>query len=187
MRAGEDGLREQVVERESVFPGKVIDVQVWKVTLPNGKTATREVALHRGAAAVVAVDGQGRVAMVRQYRAALERILLEIPAGKLDSASEDPLLCARRELREETGLTASSMVPLTAMCTTPGFSSEIIHIYLATGLTQSESQPDEDEFLSFTWESFPHMVNLARAGGIPDGKTALGLLLAEAALGGKHG
>ena len=103
---GEQGLRETPVSRERIFDGKVIDVEKWTVRLPDGALAPREIVLHRGAAAVVAVDDAGFVTLVRQHRVAVGEVTLEIPAGKLDAPGEDPLVCAKRELEEETGLRA---------------------------------------------------------------------------------
>ena len=182
--ARDERLIETTLGEEMVFSGRIFDVTRRLAVLPDGKTAPREIVVHRGAAAVVAVDGRGRVALVRQYRAAFDRVMLEIPAGKRDTWEEDPLDCAVRELREETGLTAESMRLLTATQTTPGFCTEQIWIYLATGLAQGEEQPDEDEFLTCSWENLSDMADKVRAGEIGDGKTALGLLLAEAALKG---
>lgn len=170
---------EQVTNKKQIYPGKVIDVQEWTVTLPNGQSALREVVLHKGAAAIVAINDQNQVAMVRQYRVALGRVMLELPAGKLDRADEDPLLCAQRELREETGLTARNWQKLMAMVGTPGYCSELVHIYLATGLDSGQAALDEDEFLNFTWESLPDMLSLCHKGEIQDAKTVIGLLLSQ--------
>jgi ADP-ribose pyrophosphatase len=115
-------------DRKRVFDGKIIHVDHMTATLPNGKTALREVALHVGASAIVPVDEEGHVFLVRQYRAPLERVTLEIPAGKLDFAGEDRLEAARRKLREETGFSAKNWRKLTDLATTPGFCSEVISI-----------------------------------------------------------
>ncbi len=178
-------LSEKVVADKQLYGGRIIDVRLLTVELPGGASSTREVVRHNGAAAVVAVDDQNRVAMVRQFRVAPGKVLLEIPAGKKDSPDEDPLFCARRELREETGLTARSMTLLTDMLSTPGFSNEVISIYLATGLSQGDRAPDEGEFLDVLWEDFSEMATRSRRGEIPDSKTALGLLLADAVLNGQ--
>lgn len=102
-------LREKVISREVIYPGKVIHVEKWQVTLPDGGQAPREIVLHRGASAVVALDEDKNIILVRQHRVAIDRITLEIPAGKLDTADEDPFLCAKRELEEETGLHADHL------------------------------------------------------------------------------
>jgi ADP-ribose pyrophosphatase len=183
MNTNDAHLIEKRLDERVVFTGRILDVSVRTVLLPNGEKSTREVVLHKGAAAIVAVDEQGRVPLVRQFRAPLERVMLELPAGKKDSAEEDPLTCARRELREETGLTATHWQLLTHMASTPGFSSEVISLYLATGLAQGDTGRDEDEFMDVVWEDLSSLTRRVRAGEIVDSKTALGLLLAEAALG----
>lgn len=171
-------LREEVLSRETVYPGVIIRLEHWQVRLPNGETALREVACHPGAAAVVALDDQGQVILVRQHRVAIDRVTLEIPAGKLDSPTEDPFLCAQRELSEETGLTAEHWQKLTCLETTPGFCNERIHLYLATGLRQGASHPDEDEFVAVVRMPLAQAVEQVMCGNFRDGKTALGLLMA---------
>ena len=173
-------LDEVILSKERKFDGVVIDVEHWKVRLPDGSEGLREIVLHKGAAAVIPVDEQGRVAMVRQYRTPLERETLEIPAGKLDFPGEDPLECAKRELREETGLKAEEWRKLVALRTTPGFCNETIHMYMARGLSQGERDLDDDEFLT------PDRIPLAKAyemvmsGEIKDGKTIAGVLKLKA-------
>ena len=131
---------------KTIFEGKIVKVRVDTVELPNGKESTRECIEHPGAVAVIAQDNQNRICLVRQYRYPVSQQLLEIPAGKL-SPGEDPLECARRELLEETGIVAKSWEKLYCYYSTPGFTDEIMHLYLATDLTRGASQPDEDEFL----------------------------------------
>ena len=131
-------LTETLISKETIYQGRILEVERWEARLPNGAFAQREIVRHRGAAAVVALDQAGRVALVRQYRCPLERLTLEIPAGKLDTPGEDPLACARRELREETGLCARSWQLLTPMLSTPGFCDEVIHLFLARGLSQGD-------------------------------------------------
>ena len=175
----EQEVREVVTGRVRRFDGALIDVEHWQVRLPNGQPALREVVLHRGAAAVVPVDDRGWVALVRQHRVAVDELTLEIPAGKLDEAGEDPLACARRELREETGLCAAHWQHLTTLQTTPGFCTERIAVYLATGLTQGESQPDEDEFVRVERMPLAEAVARVMRGELADAKTVAGLLMAE--------
>ncbi|WP_102410022.1 NUDIX domain-containing protein [Beduinella massiliensis] len=176
-------LRETPVSREPIFHGKIIDVERWKVRLPDGGEAPREVVLHRGAAAVVAVDKDNFVTLVRQHRVAVDEVTLEIPAGKLDTAGEDPFVCAQRELEEETGLRAQRWHPLTTILTTPGFSSERIAIYLATGLTAARAHPDEDEFLGVIRMPLKEAVAMVMRGELRDAKSAVALLLADKLLG----
>lgn len=177
------GLEERIDGREPIFRGKILNVQEWTVTLPNGKRAAREVALHNGASAVVPVDGQGNVYLVYQYRTPLERVMLEVPAGKLDGPGEDRLLAAKRELREETGFTARDWTHLVDLATTPGFCTEIISLYLARGLEKGDVAPDEDEFLDIARMPFEQAVNMALNGQITDAKTICALLLARERLG----
>ena len=108
-------LREIPVSSEPIYNGRILDVQRWQVTCPNGNHAAREIVVHKGAAAVVPVYEDGTTLLVRQHRVAVDRVTLEIPAGKLDSANEDPLDCAVRELEEETGLKAERMTLLTSL------------------------------------------------------------------------
>ncbi len=175
-------LLETLVSKEVVYPGAIIRLEHWDVTLPNGHHALREVACHPGASAVVAIDDQGRVMLVRQMRIAVGRLTTEIPAGKLDSAEEDPLDCAKRELSEETGLQADSWEKLTCMETTPGFCNERIHLYLATGLHSGQSHPDEDEFVDVTRMPLRQAVENVLNGTFRDGKTCLGIMMAAAKL-----
>ena len=171
-------LRETFVDGQVVFPGKIIRVEHWNVRLPNGDMALREVACHPGASAVVPLDEDGNLILVRQHRIAVGRLTLEIPAGKLDSAGEDPLVCAQRELSEETGFNAEHWEKLTCLETTPGFCNERIHIYLATGLTQGATHPDEDEFVSTVRMPLKEAVSNVMNGTFRDGKTALAIMMA---------
>ncbi|NLI20452.1 MAG: NUDIX hydrolase [Clostridiales bacterium] len=182
--AGDEELLEIPLRDEVVFRGALIDVSHMTVRLPNGRDALREVVRHKGAAAVVPVDAEGYVTLVRQHRVVVDALTLEIPAGKLDHAGEDPTACAHRELEEETGLRAQRMELLCPMITTPGFCTERVSLYLATGLTRHGIHPDEDEFLRTVRMPLAEAVARAARGELPDGKTALGLLLAYARLYG---
>lgn len=170
---------EKLGERRRVFDGAIIHVDHMTAQLPNGNTALREVAVHIGASAVVPVDGDGNVYLVRQFRAPLECVTLEIPAGKLDRKDEDRLEAAKRELREETGFTAGKWTHLTELATTPGFCSEIISIYLAQELTAGETDFDDDEFLNVVKMPLSELVGMAMSGQIPDSKTLCGALMAD--------
>lgn len=176
----ESMLEEKLLDKQVVFPGVIIRLEHWQVELPNGEKAMREVACHPGASAIVALDNDGQIILVRQHRIAVGRLTLEIPAGKLDSPDEDPFECAKRELSEETGLTADHWQKLTCLETTPGFCNERIHIYLATGLRQGDCHPDDDEFVAVTRMPLQDAVARVMDGTFRDGKTALAIMMAAA-------
>ena len=178
----ENRIREIPFANETIYDGKILHVERWQVTCPNGRSATREIVVHKGAAAVVPVYPDGTTLLVRQHRVAVDRITLEIPAGKLDSVSEDPLDCAVRELEEETGLRAGRMTLLTSLLTTPGFCTEKIAIYLAQDLSQGQTHPDEDEFLDLVRMPLEEAVAKIMRGESRDSKTICGLLMAKEAL-----
>ena len=178
----ENSIREIPFSSETIYDGKILHVERWQVTCPNGRTAAREIVVHKGASAVVPVYPDGTTLLVRQHRVAVDRVTLEIPAGKLDSAGEDPHDCAVRELEEETGLRAGRMTLLTSLLTTPGFCTEKIAIYLAQDLSQGQTHPDEDEFLSLVRMPLEEAVAMIMRGEIRDGKTICGLLMAKEAL-----
>lgn len=181
----DEQLREKVISKEQLFEGSILNVQKWTVTLPNGESAGREVVLHRGASAIVPVDEEGNTYLVRQYRAPLGEILREIPAGKLDYIGEDTLEAAKREFREETGFTAEKWTLLTKLITTPGFTNETIAIYLAEELTKGENDLDEDEFIDLEKIPLREALSQVYSGALRDGKTIVGLLLAERARTGE--
>lgn len=167
--------REDPVTSETVYVGRVFRIDSMTVRLPDGRTAGRDVLRHNGGACVVPLDAQGNVHLVRQYRIALARETLEIPAGKLEP-DEDPLVCAIRELREETGLTSGKVEKLAMIHPTPGYSDERLHIYLATDLREGESCTDEDEFLSVEIHSLEECLRMVDDGTITDSKTVVGIL-----------
>lgn len=173
-------LREEFLSGEEVFRGKLINVEHWRVKLPDGQEAWREVGKHCGAVAVVPLDDAGNITLVRQHRIAVGRFTWEIPAGKLDHGSDEGLLvAAQRELEEETGLRAQNWELLTDIDTTPGFCNEHIAIFLATGLSQHEMHTDEDEFLHAASIPLHEAVQRVMAGEIRDSKTIAGVLMAH--------
>src|SRR5665811_292788 len=139
-------LEEIKISSQKIFDGKIIKLFLDKVMLPNKKTATREKVWHPGAVAVVPLTSDKEIILIRQYRYPVEEILVEIPAGKLDKA-EPPLDCAKRELQEEVGAVGGELIHLSTFHTTPGFSNEILHLYLAVNFENKQNNPDEDEFL----------------------------------------
>ena len=173
-------LHEEKLSTKEIFHGRMIDLCVDTNRLENGREATREIVRHPGGVCVLPVDTDGNCYLVRQFRAPFGEVLLEVPAGKLDKGGEDPLEAGRRELKEETGATAENYYFLGKMYSSPGFCDEIIHLYLATGLDFGESSPDEDEFLAVEKLPFADLIKRVLAGEVPDGKTQLAALKADA-------
>lgn len=172
-------LREELISGEEVFSGKLIKVEHWQVLLPDGKTALREIVRHIGAVAIVPLDENGIVTLVRQHRVAVDKITLEIPAGKLNFKGEDPLSAASRELEEETGLRAAHWQQLTRLNTTAGFCDECIVLYVATSLSQYHCHTDEDEFIHTEKMPLSQAIRMVMTGEIQDAKTIAGLLMAQ--------
>ena len=168
-------LTETQVDSEELFHGKVVHLFRDTVCLPNGKTATRELMRHPGAAAIVPLTKEGNIILVRQYRYPFAQVMLEIPAGKLDPG-EDPLVCATRELTEETGYEAEEIVPLGVFYPSVAILDEKIHLYLARGLTLRATNPDDDEFLNVEQRPLREMVDAVMRGDVPDGKTQTAIL-----------
>ena len=169
---------EKQISTETVYRGRIVNVRNDIAELRNGHHVPREVVEHPGGVAVVAVDDNGCVMMVRQYRYPMEEELLEIPAGRLEYG-ENHYDCAVRELSEETGCTARDIVYLGPIYPSPGFSRETLYIYLATGLVRGAAHPDEDEFLSVEAVPIDVLVGQIMAGEIKDGKTIIGILKAQ--------
>ena len=171
-------LHEKILSEECAWKGKILDVHRLEVELPNGHRSARDIVRHPGAAAVVALTESGKIVLVRQYRTAIDRVTVEIPAGKLDPG-EDPLDCAKRELKEETGFAAGKIAYLTTIATSCGFSDELIHIYLATQLSFEGARPDDDEFLNVDLVPVKELVDAVLDGKIEDAKTIVGALACE--------
>jgi len=169
-------MQERKLSSEMKFDGKLIKV-TYDVAEVNGKEAWREVVHHPGASAVVAIDEENRIIMEKQFRYALNDYLLEIPAGKLD-AGEDPLVCAKRELEEETGIIASEWISLGTIATSPGFCNEVIHLYVAKGLSKGKIHWDEDEYVEVERYTFDELLQRIKDETIKDSKTLSALLLA---------
>jgi len=178
-RFDDASIMEKFVSRQRVFNGIILNIDHVTNELPNGKLAKREIAVHVGASAVLPVDSDGNIYLVRQFRSPIDQVLLEIPAGKLDHIGEDRLLAAKRELAEETGLEAENWLHLTDTFTTPGFSSEKISLYLARELKSGASHPDEDEFLNVVKLPFAEALEMVMRDEIRDSKTQVAILMAS--------
>jgi len=161
-----------------VHSGRVVDLDVEAVTLPNGEEIELEIVRHPGGAAVVAVDNQGRVCLLRQYRHAAGGWLWELPAGKLEP-DEPPLATAQRELAEEAGVGAVEWVSLGTVVSSPGVFTEVVHLFLARELSPAAANREHGELFEVTWTPMPEACHRALAGGIVDAKTVVGLLRAE--------
>jgi len=171
------------LQRQPIYKGKIVDLSLDRVRLPGGRTCELELIRHPGAAAVVPVDADGSVLLVRQYRYAADGWLLEVPAGKLDGA-ERPEACALREVEEETGHRVNELAPLGWIFTTPGFTDEKIWLYLATGLAPTRQDLQEDEVLTVERMPLGRAVRMAETGEIRDAKSICALLRAARSLAG---
>ena len=160
-------LTERTIDSREVFRGRIIRVRQDTVRLPNGKESSREVVEHPGGVGILAIDGEDRVVLVRQYRYAFERVLTEIPAGKRETG-EEPFLTAQRELKEEIGAEAGRWTELGALIASPGCYGETLYLYMAEDLTFGETHPDEDEFLEVLRVPFEEAVRQCMDGTLTD-------------------
>jgi ADP-ribose pyrophosphatase len=183
-READDPLRERLISSEVIRRSRILEFRIDTIETPDGRRSTRDIAAHPGAVAVVAIDPEDRVLLVRQWRHATGGPLLEIPAGTLDrhpdGSIEEPAIAAARELEEETGSRAGAWRHLGAFYTAPGFSSELMHLYLATDLTSAHAdglQPDEDERLELEPIPFADALVMAMRGELHDAKSMVGLLM----------
>ncbi len=164
-------LEERTLSTTPLYSGRVISLQIDEVMLPNGKTATREIVKHPGAVAIMAIH-ENQLLVVAQYRKALEKIQVEIPAGKLEKG-EDLLEAAARELEEETGYIAKSLTHVCSFYTSPGFADERLHLYFTDEIVPGMRNPDEDEFVEAEFITFEQAQAYIAAGFISDAKTML--------------
>lgn len=171
-------LYEKQLASKQIFDGKVVKLFVDDIELPNGKGAFREVVRHPGAVCVIPITDEGEVIMVRQFRYPFSSVLLEIPAGKLE-IGEDPLDAVKRELEEESGVVAENVEFIGMTYTTVAFTDEKIYTYMATGLSYTESHPDEDEFLEVVKIPLDALVEMVMTGEIKDSKTQVAILKAD--------
>jgi 8-oxo-dGTP pyrophosphatase MutT (NUDIX family) len=169
------------IDRKIIYEGRVINVSVDTVELPNGRRVPLEIVRHPGGAAAVAIDDEQRVCLLRQYRHAAGGYIYELPAGKLEPG-EPPELTARRELVEEGAVHAAHWIELGAYFSSPGVFTEVIHLYLATGLTPATAAPEPDEVFQVEWWPLQQAVERAHDGELSDAKTVIGVLRAAARL-----
>ncbi len=171
-------LTEKTLESKRIFEGRVVNLRLDTVELPNGRKTSREVVEHRGAVAIVPLLDHETLVLVRQYRQPVGDALLEIPAGTLDS-SEDPADCARRELVEEIGYFPGKLTEMFHSYLSPGYSTEILHTFLAEDLRKGVENRDSDEFLEVVTINLRDAVEMIRSGEIVDAKSICGILLAS--------
>lgn len=169
-------LTEKTIESKRIYEGRVVNLRVDTVELPNGRVSTREIVEHRGAVAIVPMLDHETVVLVRQYRQPAGGLLLEIPAGTLEKG-EDPFDCARRELAEEIGYHPKKLTKMFHSYLAPGYSTEMLHTFLAEDLERAGANRDADEFIEIVTVSLSDAVEMIRTGEIIDAKTVCGLLL----------
>jgi ADP-ribose pyrophosphatase len=168
-----------VIKSEVIYKGKVFDVVVDNIKYNSGNSGVREVAIHPGGAVIVPVKADGKIIFVNQFRYPLKKTLLELPAGKLDP-NEDPLTCAVRELEEETGYLANNVIKLGAINTTPGFCTEVLHIYLAKDLVPGEHRREEGEYGMEVYEyTLQEIEEKIKSGELTDAKSICGIYMAK--------
>ena len=171
-----DDSKINVISRKELFKGRKVNVVTEKVILPNGYETDWELILHPGAAAIIPIDEDGKVLMVRQYRNAAKRHTLEIPAGTLDIDGEDPLNCAARELEEETGYYSNNIEYLFKFYSCIGICDEVIYVYVATDLVKGNQNLDEDEFVEIERYTIDELIQMIYNGEIQDNKTISSIL-----------
>ncbi len=171
-------FRETTIESEMIYEGKILNLRKDKVNITGGKTSYREIIEHKGAVALVPINDDGNIVLVRQFRKAAEKEVLEIPAGKMEEG-EDPLMTAKRELEEETGYCADSIIHMTSMYPAIGYSSEIIHLYLAKDMKKGKTCFDEGEDIEIVEISLKTAVERVLSGEIEDAKTIAGILMVK--------
>ena len=171
-----NNLTEKQISSQEIFDGEILHLFKDTIELPNGKPATRETIRHIGAVGIVPLTEDGKVIVERQFRYPLNRVITEIPAGKLDSKTEDRLAAAKRELEEETGIIADEWIELGEYIPVAAYSDEVITLYLAKGLQKGTRNLDDDEFLNIMTVSLEELVDDIQQGKIKDGKTQVAIL-----------
>ena len=174
-------FEEKTLKSEKIYDGAIINLRRDQVTVING-TSYREIIEHNGGAVLAAITDQGKMVMVRQFRKPAERVMLEVPAGKIDSG-EEAIDAARRELKEETGYTASKIKFLTQFYPSVGYSEEILYLFLCTGLTPGETDFDENEAIDIEEYDIDDLLNMVMSGSIEDAKTIIAIMMVKQLLG----
>ena len=169
----------ELLNSEVIFKGRVFSIRRDQLRAPDGRPTTFDIVEHHGSVVILPIDAEGNLLFVRQYRHAAGIEMLELPAGTLDSPEEEPLHCASRELREETGMAAKNLSELGKFYLAAGYSTELMTVFLATELYVDPLDPDADEFLEVEKIPLAEAVSIAEAGEIPDAKTLAALLLAR--------
>lgn len=168
-------FEEKTMKCERIYEGRIINVRVDTVELPNKRYSKREIVEHPGAVGIIPITSEGKIILIKQFRKPVEEVLLEIPAGKIEP-NEEPELCARRELEEETGFTTKNLEKLLEIYTAPGFTNELIHIYLAKDLQEGMVNLDEDENIEIVQVSLEEALEKISTGEIKDAKTIVGIM-----------
>lgn len=177
--ADDEKLAEHVINETCAWKGRFFDISRLEVELPDGRHALRDVMRHPGAVGVIALSDDGKICLVRQYRTALDRVTVEIPAGKLDPG-EDPQDAALRELKEETGVIAHKIAHISSIAPSVGCSDEMVHLYMATELEMDEQALDDDEFIHVDFVELTSFVDAVLDGQVEDAKTVVAALICDA-------
>ncbi len=172
-------MKFELINSEKIFSGRAFSIRRDNLRAPDGRTTKFDIVEHHGSVVILPIDEDGNLLLVRQYRHAAMDDLLELPAGTLDSPDETPRHCAAREIREETGMAAGNLEELGMFYLAPGYSTELMTVFLATELSFDPLEPDADEFLQVEKIPLAEAISLAEAGEMPDAKTLAALLMAR--------
>ncbi len=168
----------ELLQSETLYKGRAFTIRRDLLRTPDGRTTKFDIVVHHGSVVLIPIDDEGNLLFVRQYRHAAGEDLLELPAGTLNEG-ESPASCAQREIREETGMAADQLTHIGGFYLAPGYSTEFMHVYLATGLHPDPLEADADEFLSVEAIPLPQALRMAERGNVPDAKSLAALLLAR--------